>query len=62
MSVVAEDWALMPMQWRGSDDAVIWSAWEILPALDAKVVPFAFYQVRVWRDGRWRTSQIGCDP
>jgi hypothetical protein len=66
MSAAAEvdrlrEWARMPMQWRGSDDAVTWSEWRVLPSLDAKLEPFMFYQASVWRDGRWHTSPIGCD-
>ena len=49
----------MPMQWRGSDDAVQWTEWRTLTHLLQLVDPFIFYQGRIRIDGVWYTSPIG---
>jgi hypothetical protein len=51
-------WALTPMQWRGSDDGIAWSGWQLLPSLKARLPAYAFYQGRVWVASAWRTSPI----
>jgi len=43
-----------PMQWRGSDDGIIWTAWRGLTS-PRTLLPFhEYYQARILIDGEWR--------
>lgn len=48
------------MQWRGSSDGIIWSAWRDLPNAEAFVwwEGEKFAQGRIMIEGRWHYSKI----
>jgi hypothetical protein len=49
------------MQWRGSDDGIVWTPWNTLHSARQPVDHHLYYQARVFIDGQWITSQIERD-
>lgn len=49
------------MQWRGSKDAISWTPWHSLIAINQRVDHYFYYQARVLVYGHWRTSKIERD-
>lgn len=53
---------IIRLQYRGSDDAIVWTGWRDIPDERALVEWFKFYQGRiVWPDGSTSTSPIETD-
>jgi len=50
------------MQWRGSDDGIVWSPWSVLAQLHQKIPFHKFVQGRIWVDGEWFTSPVDTYP
>lgn len=46
------------MQWRGSDDGIVWRPWHLLPSAIDRVPRFNYYQARIFKRGKWETSPI----
>ena len=46
------------MQWRGSNDGIVWSPWAELLDVRELLPPYEYYQGRILVDGKWRVSMM----
>jgi hypothetical protein len=51
-----------PMEWRWSNDGIVWADWRRVASF-AKPIPLhVFYQVRIFMSGRWNVSPVEVRP
>jgi len=51
-------YGVCPMEWRWSDDGIVWAEWRRVTSF-AKPIPLhGFYQVRIFMAGRWIVSPV----
>ena len=56
--LVPRGYGVCPMEWRGSDDGIVWSDWRRVTTFDKPIPPHGYYQVRIFKAGRWDVSPV----